>query len=308
MNRAVTKWLKRGAYSAAVLIVVFVFVVVPVGTSYFLTNSRFRFPERGPRLPEDVGLTVTSVEFRSTDGLGLRGWWSAGDKTMPVILFCHGLNRSRVEMLERAAESNRRGYGVFLFDVRNHGESEKAYTTLGIHESRDVCGARSYVKENAPDRPQVLWGVSMGASTALLSAQRCAGIAAIVSDSSFLSFRETIAHHFRLVFGIPSFPIANLIVAITGWRAGFDPEEGDVEAAVRSLNQVPILFIAGGEDVRMPSALADRLFKASQSPLKQLLVVPGAGHGDAFSTDRVRYLDAVFDFLARVTPLKPASY
>jgi alpha-beta hydrolase superfamily lysophospholipase len=306
MNKAVRKWLKRAAYGVVVVVFLFLFVVVPVGVSYLLTNSRFRFPERGLRLPEDFGLSVTPAEFTSTDGIRLRGWWNSGDETMPVILFCHGLNRSRVEMLERAAESNRRGYGVLLFDLRNHGESEKGYTTLGIHESRDVCGARNYVSKNAPNRPQMLWGVSMGASTALLSTRRCPGIAAVVSDSSFLSFRETIAHHVGLIFGIPSFPIANLITAITGWRIGFDPDDGDVEAAVRNLGQVPILLIAGAEDVRMPPALAERLFSTSQSPLKELVVVPGAGHGNAFSTDRMHYLDVVFDFFSKVLA-KPAS-
>jgi hypothetical protein len=306
MNRAfIVRWLRRLMFAVILFLFAVLFIVLPIGGSFLITNSRFRFPERGPRTPEQVGLSVTPAEFASSDGIALRGWWSPGDSSKPVIIFCHGLNRSRLELLERAAESNRRGYGVLLFDLRNHGESGRAYTTIGVHESRDVCAARKLVEEKAGSRPQVLWGVSMGASSAILGARQCPGFAAIVSDSSFLSFRETIAHHVGLFFRLPSFPIANLIVAITEWRAGFDADDGDVEAAVREID-VPTLFIAGGADRRMPPELAKRLMEASRNPLKKLLVVPGAGHGEAFSKDRQTYLNSVFGFLTQVRYNPPA--
>src|SRR6185295_12743764 len=249
------RWLLRIAISIAVLALLFLFVVFPVAASFLITNSHFKFPERGPKTPEAVGLQVMLAEFSSDDGVPLKGWWSPGEPTKPVVIYSHGLNRSRLEMLERGAESNRRGYGVLLFDLRNHGESGRAYTTLGIHESRDICAASEFVKTKAPGRPQVLWGVSMGASSALIAAKQCPGFAAVISDSSFLSFRETIAHHLGLYFHLPAFPVANLIIATTGFRAGIDPNAGDVEQAVKDI-EVPILFIAGSDDKRMPPGLA----------------------------------------------------
>src|SRR6478672_9606844 len=268
MNPATLKrWIVRLLIALVALIALILFVVLPVGASFLITNSRFRFPERGPKTPESVGLAVADAEFESSDGIPLRGWWNPGDASMPVIIFVHGLNRSRLELLERAAESRKRGYGVFLFDLRNHGASGRAYTTIGIFETRDVCAASKWVRQKAGGRPQVLWGVSMGASSAILAAKQCPGFAAIVSDSSFLSFRETVAHHLGLIFRLPAFPIANMIVGITGLRMGFDPDEGDVEAAVREID-APILFIAGGADRRMPVALAERMVNAAHNPLK----------------------------------------
>ena len=269
---------------------------MPVALSFLITNSHFRFPERGVSDPEALGLKVQNVEFRSDDGIALRGWWIPGDADKPVIVFVHGLNRSRLEHLERAAESNRRGYGVLLFDLRNHGESGRAYTTIGITESHDVCAAREFLRKEAAGRLQVLWGVSLGASTALLAERRCPGSAAIISDSSFLSFSETIKHHFTLIFRLPSFPIANIIIGLTSWRMGFRAADGDVEAAVAALN-VPILFIAGGADVRMPPDLAKRLASRASNPSTQLLIVPGAGHGQAFAKDRETYLRTSFEFI-----------
>ena len=288
----------RIAITLAVVAVLILFVAFPIAASFLITNSHFKFPERGPKTPEAVGLQVIPAEFTSSDGVPLKGWWSPGEPAMPVIIYAHGLNRSRLEMLERGAESNRRGYGVLLFDLRNHGESGRAYTTLGINESRDICAASEFVKAKAPGRAQVLWGVSMGASSALIAAKQCPGFAAAVSDSSFLSFRETVAHHLGLYFHLPAFPISNLIVATTALRIGLDPDAGDIEQTVKDIN-APILFIAGSADRRMPPELAQRLLYAAKNPGKNLIVVPNAKHGEAYSTNKEMYLKAVYAFLGQ---------
>ena len=155
MNLATVKrWAVRLMIALACIIALILFVVLPVGASFLITNSRFRFPERGPKTPESVGLAVTDAEFTTMDGIPLRGWWNPGDPSQPVIIFVHGLNRSRLELLERASESSKRGYGVLLFDLRNHGSSGKAYTTIGIFESRDVCAASQWVRQTAGARAQ----------------------------------------------------------------------------------------------------------------------------------------------------------
>lgn len=295
------KWLRRLILLAVALVLLFFFVVMPVGISYLITNSRFRFPERNAKSPEELGLRITDVAFASSDGIALSGWWQDGDPEMPTVIFVHGLNRSRQELLERAALAHERGFSILLFDLRNHGNSGNGMTTLGVHETRDVCAASEFVRQRRPG-PQVLWGVSLGASTALLATGRCSGFAAVVSDSAFLSLRQTIAHHFTLLFRLPSFPVANLIVALTGWRAGIDPDEGNVEDAVRKAGPLPVLFVAGGADRRMPPDVAERLAAASTSPLSKVYVVPGAGHGEAFQHDRSGYISAVFGFLTRVVP------
>src|SRR5262249_12646895 len=128
------------------------------------------------------------------------------------------------------------------------------------------------------------------------------GFAAIISDSSFLSFRDTIGHHLKLFFRLPVFPLANLIVAITRIRVGLDPDEGDVEAALRTLN-TPILFIAGSADRRMFFSVAAQLLQAAHNPIKQLVIIPEAGHGEAFTKDRKTYLDSVYSFLGRLQGL-----
>ena len=67
--------LKRSLIRLMIAVVGFVafmlLVVLPVGASFLITNSRFQYRERGPKTPEAVGLSVTNVEFTSSDGIPL---------------------------------------------------------------------------------------------------------------------------------------------------------------------------------------------------------------------------------------------
>ena len=296
------RWAKRLLLSGLAVVVFVSLVVIPVGGSFLITNGRFRFPERNPIAPESVGLSVTNVAFSSRDGVDLRGWWDPGESGRPAIVFVHGLNRSRQEFLKRAGESRHRGFGVLLFEYRNHGESGDAYTTLGVDESLDVCAAAKFIDSVSPGREKIFWGVSLGGSTAVLGAARCGAVGAVVADSAFLSFEETIAHHVGLIFRLPAFPVANLLIFLTRTRMGFDLEDGNVERAVGALPEVPMLFIGGSEDRRMPPDRAQRLHRASRNPLSRVLIVDDAGHGRAFSQAPKLYLDTVFSFLADAFP------
>jgi len=77
---------------------------------------------------------------------------------------------------------------VLLFDFRIHGEAI-GHTPRWVFWSRRIVDAASrFVRLKAPGQPQLLWGVSMGAATALLAVRDYGGFAGVVSDS-FLSRR-----------------------------------------------------------------------------------------------------------------------
>jgi len=80
-------WLRRLLILIVAVILLLSFVVLPIGGSFLITNSHFRYNERGPHDPEAVGLHVENVEFKTVDGLMLRGWWSSGKAGFPVIIF-----------------------------------------------------------------------------------------------------------------------------------------------------------------------------------------------------------------------------
>jgi len=63
---------------------------------------------------------------------------------------------------------------------------------------------------------------------------------------------------------------------------------------------VPVLFIHGEADDFVPCDMTRACYAACASE-KYLLTVPDAGHGLSYLVDRDAYINAVQDFLRRVT-------
>ena len=281
----------------------FFFVVVPGFFSHILTRRKFTYPDpNNGKAPISYGLDSRWAEFRSPDNIPLRGWYipSVGP-AHGTIIYCHGLNRSKVEMLPRAQFGHRIGYNGLLFDVRQHGQSGGDLTSLGYYERLDVLGAVRYALEDEKAaRPIILWGVSMGAVASLMAAAESPEVSAVISDSAFLSLSDTVVHHWKLFIPLPSFPIAHEVLYGIGWRAGFPTGELDSEKAVERIGPRPILFVAVEGDRRMPLDIAKRLYSRAQNPAKQIVILPGSRHGEGFNHSREQYETAVVDFLKNV--------
>jgi fermentation-respiration switch protein FrsA (DUF1100 family) len=276
---------------------------VPWFFSHIVTRGRFHYPDPNDgKSPTSYGLNARWVVFQATDGVALKGWYVPVEgPPRGTIVYCHGLNRSRVEMLPRAQFGHEIGYNGLLFDFRHHGQSGGDLTTLGYRERLDVLGAvRFALAEEKAARPIIVWGVSMGAAAALLAAADSPEIAAVISDSSFLSLSDTVKHHLKLFLPLPVFPIAHEVIYLTAWRGGFRAQNLDLEKAVERISQRPVLFVAVEGDRRMPPAIAEKLYSRSISPGKGIVILPGARHGEGFNQAREPYQKAVSEFLGRI--------
>lgn len=286
------------------LVVLFFVTVVPWFFTSIVTTSRYHFPDPDDgKTPKSFGMDFSWIEFPSTDGLTLRGWYiAAGAEPKGTIIYCHGHNRTRVEMLSQAQFGHSLGYDGLLFDLRHQGQSTGEISTIGYQERQDIVGAVNYTleKERAA-HPVILWGVSMGAAAALMAAADSTSVDAVISDSSFLSLKEVVRHHWRLFLRLPAFPVADEIIYWIAWRGRFKPSEFDLEKAVREIGDRPILFVAVEGDRRMPTSIARKLYEDSPSPLKKLLVVPGKRHGEGFTSGNAQYEEAVRSFLNQVS-------
>jgi pimeloyl-ACP methyl ester carboxylesterase len=282
------------------LVALFYLVVLPALITHWLTRGRYHFRDANDgKTPQSFGLDFQWVQFRSLDGTMLRGWYvpAVGDEG-GTIIYCHGLNRTRIEMLSQAAFAHGLGYNGLLFDFRHSGQSGGELTTLGYQERQDVIAAARYVlKQQKAKRPVVAWGVSMGAAAALLAAAEYREIDAVIADSSFLSLRETVAHHLKLFRHLPAFPLADALVFGLAWRGGYWPSEFDLVKATERLGNRPVLFVAVEGDRRMPPAIARTLHAHSPSPKKQIIVLPGERHGEGFRSAPDQYRQAVIQFL-----------
>ena len=82
-----------------------------------------------------------------------------------VVIFCHGLSNNRWSLFYTMHLALQRGYQVVAYDARNHGLSEKSFTTLGQIEACDLQDIIDHVRKNYQPEKIGLYGFSMGAGT-----------------------------------------------------------------------------------------------------------------------------------------------
>ncbi len=250
-------------------------------------------PHRQPSHGPEPGFEETWLR---SEGLRLRAWLLRGDPERATAVVVHGLGDSIESYTGVARRFRARGHTVLLLEMRGHGKSEGEHTTLGGREREDVRAALEWLRgEGAAARGFVVSGVSMGAVAALHAAADRGDVRAVIGEAPYDSFRETMAHHGRLFYGLPRWvPIIPMAVAVAEWRAGFDADEVDSVAAARRL-RAPLLLIVDGADPRMPEPVVRRIFDAHAGP-KRLWIAANEPHAGASLNDG--YWPTVEAFLA----------
>jgi fermentation-respiration switch protein FrsA (DUF1100 family) len=83
------------------------------------------------------------------------------------------------------------------------------------------------------------------------------------------------------------------------WRTGarLPSQFEDVTPAVVQMGSRPILFIVGEQDHVAPPEDSERMYDAAQSPLKAIVIVPGANHNSTFDANPALYEAKVLTFL-----------
>lgn len=293
---------KRVIFALLIILVILVYGVFPLWLSSIVTKAKTRPMDRLLiETPADYKAEFKDVEFQTSDGIKISGWLMPSRGKRATIIYSHGLFRSRRELLERAIDLWRLGYGALLYDARNHGDSGQARVSFGYNERLDAEAAVRFLRDDLRTQDRiVMFGISMGAATALLAAAETPDVAAVISDSSFLTFRDTTDHHVRLFLHLPAFPLSNEVRYLIEWRAGFDGSRLDALDAVKRIGDRPVLFIAAAHDKRMPPDIAQKLYEASTSSGRDLLIVDGPGseiHGHAYQADRELYINKIAQFL-----------
>ena len=165
-------------------------------------------------------LSYESVRFPSRQpGLTLAGWYVAGDPAAPAVLITHGLGGCKCAgpNLVLADLLHRHGFNVLLYDLRNHGESDRdnGRTGIGNKEYQDTLGAWDYLnatKGFAPERIGV-YGASLGAGTTLIAFGQEPRIAALFVDSPYADLRQVINERMAYMGYPPFLAPAGLLMA-----------------------------------------------------------------------------------------------
>ena len=245
--------------------------------------------------PAERGMAYKDVSFRTRDGLTLRGWWVPGTRPESVVMI-HGLSNNRTEPLDKAGYLHQAGYNLLVFDLRGHGQSDGGGTTMGYREPEDARAAVAEARSLAPG-PVALFGYSLGASIAVEEGSADPGVSVVVEDSGFSSVGDVFVARFSHVTGLPGVPWAAALVAFGQADIGTSLWAVQPLADAARLRK-PLLAIVGGEDTIVPPSEGLAIFGAASGP-KQLLMVPGAGHVQAYTTATAQYERTVLDFLSR---------
>ncbi len=282
-----------GIYPAAA------FLIVPFVFAQMLSSAGTRPQDLRLTLhPGDFGCTFEEVTFTGQDGIQVSGWWMQGEPERTAFIIAHGLFRDRKEVTEWGCRLQKRGSSVLVYDLRGHGKSQEAPTTMGYRERFDVLGAARFVHQRHSSG-LVIMGVSMGAAATLMAVPEMdPAPSAIIADSSFVSLRDTVREHSALFLGVPGFPFNHVFVWNLTRLGNFSADEFDLPLIFsRAGTWPPTLLVYGEQDERMSAQTAQTLLGALPTEHKRLIVFDEAGHGDAWESDPDRYLSTIEGFL-----------
>jgi uncharacterized protein len=275
----------RRAVLAFALLIGLSFGLYPLAESYVVTHSARAFVPT-PQL----GTAFEEVNFTSSDGLRLQGWYVPSKNGAAVISF-----PGRKGPQKPARLLAEHGYGVLLFDRRGEGESEGDPNAFGWRGTRDLEGAIAYLRSRPDVDPNRIGGVglSVGGEVMLQAAAETDDFKAIVSEGAGVrSVREAVhvPGAVKVIFTqISAIGTLGTMVFASDLAP---PDLKDLSAEISE----PLLVIyaepgMGGETI------SRQYYDAAKGP-KELWPAPG-GHTGAFEAAPQEYERRVVGFFDR---------
>ena len=255
----------------------------------------FTHPGRRPiiQTPAEYGMPEwRATEFQTSDGLALRGWFipPAADKEGAAIILVHGQGGTREEMLTSAQILAQDGFGVLIFDFRNHGESDGTVSSLGYLESIDIQAAAQHLAtfpEVNPAKIGIL-GRSMGAAATVIASAQIPEIKAVVIESAFTSLQDNLEHSLFALTGYPPILYPRLVVWFAERETQLPFDKANPVEEIGKISPRPILIIHGALDPLIPVENAYALYEAAGLP-KELWIINNAYHSGFLDPDPEGY-------------------
>ena len=146
--------------------------------------------------PDEIGRPWEALSFSSSDGTPLSAWLIPNPATTASVIVLHGFGGNKGTMLN-VIDMLSDDFNVLALDVRGHGESGGAWTSVGHFERLDVIAAAEQLHQRGLG-PIGALGISMGAAIALLAAAESPLIRGVVADSAFAVLRHAVQGNARL--------------------------------------------------------------------------------------------------------------
>lgn len=244
-------------------------------------------------------LNLETVEIKASDGTILVGHIYRTENAKRTIIAMHGWRSSWAKDFGLVADfwfSN--GCNVVFAEQRAHGKSGGNHMGFGVLERFDCLAWINWVKNSEfKDTPLYLAGISMGATTVLMTAgfDIKGKVNGIMADCGFTSPHSIWKHiankNMHLSYGGIYSSIVN---DYCKKKLNFGPKDYSTLEAMRNC-EVPVLFFHGTDDNFVPVQMTFENYKACRAP-KQLFIVPGAEHGMSYVVETEKYQRKVLKF------------
>ena len=227
---------------------------------------------------EDIYMIVT-------DGNGnperIHGWWIPADPPeAKVLLYLHGSALNVGANVDAARRFNEIGYSVFLVSYRGYGLSDGEFPTEAqMYSDADVAWNYLVHKRGISPARIFIYGHSIGGAIAIDLAVGHPEAAGLIVEASMTSIIDVA----RLQNSYRFFPL-ELIV----------DQKFDSLSKVGRL-ELPVLFIHGTQDTRVPPEMSSRLYENTVSP-KRLKFIDGGGHNNCGTVGGEDYIRTIGEF------------
>jgi uncharacterized protein len=250
--------------------------------------------------PKDAGLPQENVTVETFDGLKLNGWFiHQNKKARGTIIYLHGVGDCKIGGVPFARCLYDRGFNVFLYDSRQHGESEGYFCTYGFYEKYDVSAVISYLQSRKDVKIGKIgvFGTSMGGAVAIQAAAIDQRISAVISEGSYTALRIVFVDYQKRIIKLPWHFLRNIALVQSQKLANF---KARLVAPIDDIKriQVPIMIVHGKKDLFIKPEYSKMLFDAANEP-KQLLHIENAGHNDVWEAGGIQYENAIGNFFVK---------
>lgn len=239
--------------------------------------------------------------------VALKGWYFEAVNSDKTIILAHGYTSNSFQFDEKAIDMIKsfidNGYNMLTFDFRASGLSGGKTSTVGYYEQNDLLGAINYVKQQG-SKHIVLLGVSMGASTSIITASKSKDVDAVIADTPFSNLKSYLNEglpkwsHIPAILNQPTLLAARLF-------SGVDVSKVDSLKALKDLSPRPLLLIHSANDPTISISNSRELY-SSYSKIAgdktELWETDVNKHVGSYSAHPEEYMTKVFEFLDKTFP------
>jgi fermentation-respiration switch protein FrsA (DUF1100 family) len=238
----------------------------------------------------------------SVDGIKLHAMYvRANPQAEVTAIVIHGHTRSAIAVAHLGyMYSHDFGYNILLPDMRASGLSEGSNYTMGWNESKDAAQWVKAASSLFSDSTKILvHGVSMGAATTIMLSGDSVNnnVKWYVEDCGYSSITDEFKYLMNKDYHVSKASIINYAVKQAKKLYKLDFRKVSPQDFISRCKR-PMLFIHGNNDTYVPTQMAQKLYDLKPEP-KELWIVDGAGHDEAFKVSPENYRNHIREFLAR---------